>query len=298
MPRRAWALLRATVEGYIADEAMTRGAAIAFYAFFSAAPLLVIAIAIAGAVFGEQAAEGAVAAALHDVMGEVAAGAVQGLVRSAADRETGRLAAAVGVLVLLVLASSVFSEVQAALNAIWRAPPHPAGTLVQVALNKALSFVLVMLTGVLLLASLTATAVVAVVGTWAAEVLPERIDVLDGANFGLTFLSATALFAMIFRVLPNRTLRWADILAGAAFTAFLFAVGKSVIGWYIGSTRVATTFGAAGGLMVVLLWTYYSAQIFLLGAEFTRAWAGLHPDVPGAARVGGAAPDEGREARP
>ncbi len=274
-----WSVLRATVHGYIEDEAMTRGAAIAFYAFFSVAPLLVIAIAIAGAVFGEQAAEGAVSAQLRELMGDVGAQAVEGLVTSAADRETGRIAAYFGVLVLLVLASGVFSEVQAALNAIWRAPPHPKGTLVQVAVNKALSFALVMLTGVLLLVSLMATTVLSVVTTWAVGLLPESARVLGYANVGLTFVLGTILFATIYKVLPNRRLRWRDVGMGAVVTAFLFTVGKSLIGWYIGSTQVATSFGAAGALMVVLLWIYYSAQIFLLGAEFTRAWAGLHPDT-------------------
>lgn len=272
-----WRLLRATIEGYIEDEAMTRGAAIAFYAFFSAAPLLVIAIAIAGAVFGEQAAEGAVAEQLRGLMGDVGAEAVQGLVRSAADREAGQFYAYFGLAVLLVLASGVFSEVQAALNAIWRAPPHPRGTIVQVAVNKALSFALVLLTGVLLLVSLLATTVLSLITTWAVTLMPETARVLGLANVGLTFLLGTVLFATIYKVLPNRRLHWADVVVGAAFTAFLFTIGKTLIGWYIGSTQVATSFGAAGALMVVLLWTYYSAQIFLLGAEFTRAWAGLHP---------------------
>ncbi|MBX9698580.1 MAG: YihY/virulence factor BrkB family protein [Acetobacteraceae bacterium] len=272
-----WLLLRATVEGYIEDEAMTRGAAIAFYAFFSAAPLLVIAIAIAGAVFGEQAAEGAVAEQLRELMGDVGAEAVQGLVRSAADRESGRLFAYIGLLVLLVLASGVFSEVQAALNAIWRAPPHPRGTIVQVAINKALSFALVLLTGVLLLVSLLATTVLSLVTTWAVALLPETARVLGYANVLLTFVLGTILFATIYKVLPNRRLHWSDVGIGAAVTAVLFTIGKVLIGWYIGSTQVASSFGAAGALMVVLLWTYYSAQIFLLGAEFTRAWAGLHP---------------------
>lgn len=284
MPLRLWAVLSATVHGYIEDEAMTRGAAIAFYAFFSVAPLLVIAIAIAGAVFGEQAAEGAVAEQLREFMGDVGAAAIQGLVHSAADRELGRIAAYFSLAILLVLASSVFSEIQAALNVIWRAPPHPKGTLVQVAINKALSFVLVLLTGVMLLASLIVTTALSVITTWAAGLIPDSALLLGRANFALTFVLATLLFATIFKVLPNRSLQWGDVLVGAVVTALLFAIGKSLIGWYIGSTNVATSFGAAGALMVVLLWIYYSAQIFMLGAEFTRAWAGLHPHTSGAGR--------------
>lgn len=277
MPLRLWAVLSATIHGYIEDEAMTRGAAIAFYAFFSVAPLLVIAIAIAGAVFGEQAAAGEVAERLREFMGDVGAQAIEGLVHSAADREMGRIAAYFSLAILLVLASSVFSEIQAALNVIWRAPPHPKGTLVQVAINKALSFVLVLLTGVMLLASLIVTTALSVITTWATELLPATAPLLGRASVALTFVLATLLFATIFKVLPNRNLHWGDVIIGAAVTAALFTIGKSLIGWYIGSTNVASSFGAAGALMVVLLWIYYSAQIFMLGAEFTRAWAGLHP---------------------
>ncbi len=277
MPLRLWAVLSATVHGYIEDEGMTRGAAIAFYAFFSVAPLLVIAIAIAGAVFGEQAAEGAVAERLREFMGDVGAQAIQGLVHSAADREFGRIAAYFSLAILLVLASSVFSEIQASLNVIWRAPPHPKGTLVEVAINKALSFVLVLLTGVMLLASLIVTTALSVITTWAKELIPDTAPLLGWANVALTIVLATLLFATIFKVLPNRNLAWRDVFIGAVVTALLFTIGKSLIGWYIGSTNVASSFGAAGALMVVLLWIYYSAQIFMLGAEFTRAWAGLHP---------------------
>jgi membrane protein len=281
MPLRLWAVLSATIHGYVEDEAMTRGAAIAFYAFFSVAPLLVIAIAIAGAVFGEQAAEGAVAERLREFMGDVGAAAIQGLVHSAADREMGRIAAYFSLAVLLVLASSVFSEIQAALNAIWRAPPHPRGTLVQVAVNKALSFALVLLTGVLLLTSLIVTTALSVITTWATALVPASATLLGRANFALTFVMAALLFATIFKVLPNRILAWSDVAVGAVVTALLFTIGKTLIGWYIGSTNVASSFGAAGALMVVLLWIYYSAQIFMLGAEFTRAWAGLHPHTSG-----------------
>jgi membrane protein len=278
MLHRAWTLLRSTVEGYIEDEAMTRGAAIAFYAVFSAAPLILLAVAIAGAVFGEQAATGAVASRLAEWMDDASAEAVQALVRSAADRETGRAAALFGLIVLLVLASGVFTEVQGALNVIWRAPPHPGGTLVQILLNKVLSFALVLLTGALLLLSLLATTILSFITTWATRILPETAVLLGHVNVALSFLLVTVLFAAIYRVLPNRRLRWRDVAVGAVMTAGLFTAGKALIGWYLGTSGAATTFGATGAILVVLLWVYYSAQIFLLGAEFTRAWAGLHPD--------------------
>jgi len=274
MPRRTWSLLRATIEGFIEDEAMSRGAAIAYYCFFSVAPLLVIAIAIAGLVFGEQAAEGAVAAQLQGLLGRAGAEVVQGLVEGAANYTEGKVAAGIGVVVLLVTASSVFSEVQAALNVIWRAPPPERDTLLHGVRNKILSIAFVLGIGVFLLVSLVASAVLAAVTSWATELVPESAQLLRMANFGLTFALTTLLFALIYKLLPNRRLRWRDVLVGALMTALLFTLGKSLIGWYIGTTGIASTYGAAGSLMAVLLWIYYSAQIFLLGAEFTRAWVG------------------------
>ncbi|TCZ61418.1 YihY/virulence factor BrkB family protein [Roseicella aquatilis] len=273
---RLWELMRGSVEGFIADDAMSRGAAIAYYSFFSVAPLLVIAIAIAGAFFGAQAVEGAVAYHLEEMMGATAAQVVEGLIRSAADRQSGQVAAVIGIVVLIVSASSVFSEVQAALNVIWRAPAPEGDTWLHLLRNKLVSIALVLGTGVLLLASLVATAVVAAVTTWAAELVPETGRLISLANFGLTFLLTTLVFAAIYKILPNRHIGWRDVAMGALVTAFLFTVGKWLIGWYIGTTGIASTYGAAGALMAVLVWIYYSAQIFLLGAEFTKVWAGMH----------------------
>jgi membrane protein len=280
MHRRAWPLLHATILGYIEDEAMSRGAAIAYYSFFSVAPLLVIAIAIAGMVFGAQAAEGAVAKELEGLMGATGAQVVQGLVRSVADYDAGRLATILSVGVLLVSASSVFTEVQSALNVIWRAPPPERGTVLHWARNKALSVAFVLGSGFFLLASLLATAVLSAITSWAAALVPLSGDFLGLTSFGLSFVLTTLLFALIYKALPNRDLHWSDVGVGALMTALLFTAGKWLIGWYIGTTGIASIYGAAGSLMVVLLWIYYSAQIFLLGAEFTRAWVGRHTLVP------------------
>jgi membrane protein len=170
----------------------------------------------------------------------------------------------------------VFSELQSALNAIWRAAPPPGGTITRLMKAKLASLGLVAATGFLLLVSLIASAILAAIGTWFTELLPEARQLLGLANFGLSFLMTTALFAAIYKILPDRPVDWRDVVVGALVTAFLFTIGKTLIGWYIGSSAFATSYGAAGALMVVLLWVYYSAQIFLLGAEFTRAWAGLH----------------------
>jgi membrane protein len=287
MLHRAWSLMRATVEGYIEDEAMSRGAAIAYYTIFSLAPLLVIAIAIAGFVFGREAAEGAVAEQLQGLLGAMGAEAVQALVRSASRPGAGTVATVVSVVTLLVIASGAFSELQSALNAIWRAEPPKTDTITAFLRAKALSIGLVAATGFLLLASLLASTAIAAFGTWAGGYLPGWTVLLPAVNFLLSFLMVAALFAAIYKVLPDRWLSWRDVGVGALMTAFLFTIGKSLIGWYIGSSAVAGAYGAAGALMVVLVWIYYSAQIFLLGAEFTRAWAGLRavtplppPDVP------------------
>ena len=297
MLRKTWSLIRESIVDYVEDDAMSRGAAIAYYCFFSVAPLLVIATAIAGAFFGAQAVQGAVAYQLEALMGATGAQVVEDLIRGAADREAGQIATVIGVVVLLFTASSVFTEVQAALNVIWRAPPPGRATLLHAGINKLLSIALVLGTGVLLIASLVATAVLAAVANWATELVPETRQVLGPASFGLTFVMTTALFATIYKVLPRRQIAWRDVGIGALVTAFLFTLGKWLIGWYIGTTGIASTYGAAGALMAVLLWIYYSAQIFLLGAEFTKVWAGMKGSPEARAAIEAGPIDIGRRRR-
>jgi membrane protein len=283
---RARALATETILSFIADEAMTRGAAIACYTMFSIAPLLVVAVAIAGLFFGEAAVSSAVAEQLVALVGHQGAEAVQAMIQGTeANGSAGsRMPALVSAAILLITASGVFAELQAALNAIWRveAPPVTVSYLVRARL---LSIGLVAASGFLLLVSLIASAILAAVGRWAGEVLPILMPVLAGLNLAVSFLLTAVLFAAIYKVLPDRRLRWRDVAVGALGTAVLFTIGKTVIGWYIGGTGLAARYGAAGALVVVLLWVYYSAQVFLLGAEFTRAWtgrAGKRAKVPGA----------------
>ncbi|HYZ33050.1 MAG TPA: YihY/virulence factor BrkB family protein [Crenalkalicoccus sp.] len=295
--RKAWELVCATVVGYFEDDAPSRGAAIAYYTLFSLPPLLVIATAIAGLVFGEDAVQGAIAGELRGLLGPEGAEAVQALVASAGNRITGSIAAVVGVVTLLLTASGVFSELQSALNAIWRAAPPPGGTITVILRNRAIAFGLVAATGFLLLASLLASAAVAALATWTNRLLPGVPRMLALGNFTVSFLTVAALFAAIYKILPDRQLAWRDVGVGALVTAFLFTVGKSLIGWYIGSSAIASSYGAAGALMVVLLWIYYSAQIFLLGAEFTRVWAGLRRETPAAEAAAVPPPPRRRERR-
>jgi membrane protein len=294
MLHRVWALLRASVEGYIEDDAMSRGAAIAYYTIFSIAPLLVIATAVAGLAFGEDAVRGAVSEQLRDLLGTTGAEAVEAMIRGASSRTSGTVATVISIITLLITSSAVFSELQSALNAIWRASPPPGGTITRLMKAKLASIGLVAATGFLLLVSLIASAILAAVATWFTELLPEARWLLGLANFGLSFLMTTALFAAVYKILPDRLVDWRDVTVGALVTAFLFTIGKSLIGWYIGSSAFASSYGAAGALMVVLLWVYYSAQIFLLGAEFTRAWAGLHHSPAGQAAMAEPPPVRGR----
>ncbi|PWS35153.1 YihY/virulence factor BrkB family protein [Falsiroseomonas bella] len=275
--RRAWSLIKETVKGYIADEAMTRGAAIACYTMFSIAPLLVVAAAIAGLAVTEEAVWDAVSAQLRALVGQQGASAIQAIVRGVGEGPGGSgIPALVGAAILLLTASGVFAEIQAALNAIWKAEPRGMSVSYLVR-ARLLSIGLVAATGFLLLVSLLASAAVAAFQGWAGEKMPVLAPALSWANFALSFLLTTLLFGAIYKVLPDRQLRWRDVAMGAVCTAVLFTLGKAVIGWYIGGSGLARQYGAAGALVVVLLWVYYSAQVFLLGAEFTRAWADRRP---------------------
>ena len=273
---QAWLLIQETVSGYIEDEAMTRGAAIACYTMFSLAPLLVVAVAIAGVAFGEEAVQVAVAEQLRALVGREGADAVQAMVRGVGEGggQGGGIPTMVSVSVLLVTASGVFAELQSALNAVWRAVPKEI-TVSYLLQARLLSIGLVAATGFLLLVSLLASTALAALETWAGALLPSLVLLLAMLNTLVSLALTTALFAAIYKVLPDRRLEWRDVAVGALCTAVLFNLGKALIGWYIGGSGTARSYGAAGALVVVLLWVYYSAQIFLLGAEFTRAWAGL-----------------------
>lgn len=270
---RTRALLADTIRGYIADEAMTRGAAIACYTMFSLVPLLVVAVGIASVFFGEAMVRGAVNDQLVALVGQQGASAVQSMVRDAGGLEGTGVPALVGLAVLLITASGVFAELQSALNAIWKTQ-EPSMTVSYLLRARLLSMGLVGATGFLLLVSLIASALLAALGAWTDAMFPEFAPVLRAMNMGVSFLLTALLFAAIYKVLPDRRLRWRDVAVGALVTAFLFTIGRVLIGWYLGGSGVAARYGAAGALIVVLLWVYYSAQVFLLGAEFTRAWTG------------------------
>ena len=273
----AWNLLKHSVLEFIDDNALSRGASIAFYTVTSIAPLLLIVIAIAGLVFGEDAARDAIQTELGDLMGRQSAEMLQNAVKSASSHGSGGsiLATLIGLVTLLVTASGVFGEMQATLNVIWKAKPH-GNTLSRLLRARAASLGLVAALGFLLIVSLAVSAGLSAFGDFINAYLPFDKLILIVLNLVVSLLLISAVFAAIYKVLPDTSLEWHDVLVGAIATAGLFTVGKSLIGWYIGSSAVASAYGAAGALIVVLLWIYYSAQIFLFGAEFTKVYAHRH----------------------
>jgi membrane protein len=267
----AWRLLKRSFFAFIEDEALTRGAAIAFYAATSIAPLLLIVISIAGMVFGREASQGAVIGQLSGLMGKQTAEFLQTTLANASNIETGTLAAIIGVVTLIATASGVFGEMQSALNVIWKV--EPTGTTVsRLIWARAASLGLVGALAFLLVISLVVSAGITAFGTYLNAILPFGEVVVSAVNTIVSFGFLSLVFAAIYKVLPDRPLTWRDVALGAVITALLFTIGKSLIGWYIGSSAIASTYGAAGSLIVFLLWVYYSVQIFLFGAEITKAF--------------------------
>lgn len=271
----SWHLVRESIVGFINDNALSHGAAMAFYATTSLAPILLIVVAIAGLVFGHDAAQLALSAQISGLMGPESADLLKTALESASDSLYGTWAAIIGLVTLLVAASGVFGEMQQSLNTIWKIEPQ-GNSLSRLVRARAASLGLVAALGFLLLVSLIASAAISALGDFINAYLPFGTIILSGINGVVSFALISVMFAAIYKVLPDRTLEWRDVAIGAVGTAALFTLGKSLIGWYIGTSAVASSYGAAGGLLVILLWVYYSSEIFLLGAEFTRAYSVRH----------------------
>lgn len=270
-----WRLLRRTIEGFIADDAFSRGASIAYFTLFSLAPVLLVVIAVAGLVFGQKAAEGAVVGQLSGLMGRETAEALQAMIGSASDRMSGLVATLIGLATILLAATGVFGEVQLALNAIWKAKPRRS-TLSRLVRARLASLGLVIALGFVLMVSLALSAALAALAKFLKQTFPAAEMALEAADLAISILLISGMFAVMYKVLPDRPVRWRDVAIGALVATGLFEGGKYLIALYIGQTNIASSFGAAGALIVLLLWIFYSAQIFLLGAEFTRAWADLY----------------------
>ena len=259
------------VNKWFDDRAATMGAAIAYYTVFSLAPMLVMVIAVAGLAFGRQAAEGALFGELADLVGPESAAAVQAMLRSVSDTRSGIFATAVGIGTLIIAATAVLGELQSALNLIWKAPPSGGLGLWHVIKSRLVSLSVILVIGFLLLVSLVISTALAAFSDYLDWMLPGLATILDIVHLTLSFAFTTILFAMIFKILPDKPVEWEEVWLGAAVAALLFTVGKHLISLYIGSSNMASTYGAAGAVIIILVWVYYSVQILLLGAEFAKA---------------------------
>jgi len=267
-------LIKAAAVNWLNDYAQSMGAALAFYTMFSLAPLLLIVISVAGLVVGEEAARGEIFIKLQGMFGASGAVAIQGLLESAAKPADSVPAAVVGIVVLFIGATSVFAELQDALDRIWRAPAIAGGSgLWRLVRGRLLSFVLIFGIGFLLMVSLALSAGLAALSRWWDPLYSEWATVATTLELALGVMLSTTVFAMIYKAIPRVRIDWKDVWIGAAVTSLLFVAGESLIGTYIGRTGVTSGFGATASLVVVLLWVYYSAQIFLFGAEFTWAYS-------------------------
>jgi membrane protein len=271
--KNIWILIKAAASSWVDDYAQSMGAALAYYTMFSIAPLLLIVISIAGLIFGVEAARGEIFSQLQGLMGQQGADAVQGLLQSVSEPAESITAMLVGTILLLIGATTVFGELQDALDRIWRAPKRNKGGIWSLLRARLLSFGMIMGIGFLLMVSLVVSAALAALGKLWGPLFADWEILANMINFLVSFVFTTTVFAMIYKIMPRAKVDWADVWIGAAVTALLFTIGKFLIGLYIGKSGVTSGFGAAGSLVVVLVWVYYSAQIFLMGAEFTWAYA-------------------------
>ncbi len=266
------ALLRQAGAAWLDDDAPTLGAALAFYTLFSLAPVLIVAVSVAGLVFGDKAAQGEIVRQFQGLMGTQGATAIETILQSTNRPGLGVLATALSLLAILVGASGAFNELQDALNIIWKV--HSTKSFWRVALrHRFFSLGLVVATGFLLLTSLVITASLSAAERLVGTLLPISLIALESMNFVFSFIVITLLFALIFKLIPDATIPWRDVWMGAAVTSLLFTVGKVVIGFYLGHSALTSAYGAAASLVVFLIWIYYSAQILLFGAEITHVYA-------------------------
>jgi membrane protein len=272
-----WSMGRETVTGWLGDFAPSMGAGIAYYTAFSLAPLLIIVIAVAGLFFGEDAASGYVYAQLGDLIGQEGAEAVRGMVARAGETEEGIIAPLVSIALLAIGATTVFAELQSDLDRIWKAPAAKRQEgIFGLLRRRVLSLGLVVSIGFLMLVSLVFSAALAALSRWWSGWLEDLQWLMHALDFVVSIGVVSLMFALMYKILPRVKIAWRDVWVGAIATALLFTVGKFLVGFYIGRSRIASGFGAASSLAVIMVWVYYSAQIFLLGAEFTWVYTHRH----------------------
>jgi membrane protein len=285
--KRIWGLCKAAITAWSDDYAPSMGAALSYYTLFSLAPLLVIVIAVAGFFFGADEVRGTLFAQLSGLMGQEGADAVEGMMQSANEPKEGLVSTIIGFVVLAVAATTVFAELQSALDRIWRAPAREKGSGIWSLIRaRLLSFGMILAIAFVLIVSLVVSAALSALGKWwggwfgAWETLAHVFNLL--VSFGII----TLLFALIYKIIPRVDVAWHDVWVGAAVTSLLFTIGKFLIGLYLGKSDVGSAFGTASSVVIVMVWVYYSAQIFLLGAEFTWVYAHEYGSRKGMVRPG------------
>jgi membrane protein len=288
-PRAFWGLVRTAFSEWMEDKVPRLGAALSYYSVLSIAPLLIIAIAVAGLVFGRDAASGQLVAQLRGMVGEHGAAAIQEMLANAQKPRTGGLAAILGIAALFFGAMGVFGQLQDAMNTIWEVQPRPGRGWIATIKDRFLSFVMVLGTGFLLLVSLILSTAVSAITEVVRGWMPIPGPILQAADTVVSAVVVAILFAMIFKLLPDAKISWTDVWVGAGLTTVLFVIGKWAIGLYLGRSAMASSYGAAGSLVVLLVWIYYSAQILFFGAEFTQVYANRYGSrikpAPGAETV-------------
>jgi membrane protein len=290
--------LRRALAGWWNDNVPRLGASLAYYTLFSLAPILVVAIAIGGLVFGEEAVRGEIVGQIQGLIGRQGAEAVQAMLEGAAKPSNSIPATVAGVITFFLGATGAFLELQTALNTIWRVKPKPGESFIRMlVLQRLVSFGLVVAVGFLMVTSLLVSAALAAVHTYMGNAFPGVLVLWEALNVVVSLAVITLLFALVYKVLPDVKLAWSDVWVGALVTAGLFNIGKLLIGLYLGSTSVASSYGAAGSVIVILVWVYYSAQVVLLGSEFTREYVatfGRRPPPEQFAATDGSSPSTSR----
>lgn len=268
-----WREMLMVADGYNDDRVPRMAAALSYYTIFSLAPLLVIAVAIAGFAFGEEAARGQLTAQFRNLVGVQGGEAAETMIQHAHQEGTSLIAALIGIITLLIGSTGVFGELQDSLNTIWKVRTKSGRTLHSMIRSRVLSFTMVFGIGFLLLVSLVLSAVLTTIGTWLHGPPDSWKGVARVTDMLVSFFTIGLLFAASFKLLPDVTVRWRDVWSGALVTSLLFVIGKYLIGLYLGKSAIASTYGSMGALAVLLIWIYYSSQVFLIGALFTRARA-------------------------
>jgi membrane protein len=284
MLSETWSLIKVASAGWWNDRAMSLGASIAFFTVFSLAPMLLAAIAVAGLAFGREAAQGAIVAELGGLIGKDPASALEAMIASASNVGSGILGTTFGIATFLLLVTGAVVELQDDLNIIWKAQPPASYGVLSFIKTRLLSFALVLGIGFLLLVSLVIDTGLSALGSYIEASFSGATVILHFLNSLVSFTVSVLLFAMIFKLLPAVRIAWSDVWTGALVTGLLFTIGKFLIGYYLGKSNVASSYGAAASIITILLWIYYSSLILLFGAEFTKAYAESRGSRKGRAR--------------